>query len=930
LREDETTRTGDTGELEVAANFSRIGWGPVPNTRRDLGTDIFVQARDRRRFDLVLFVAVQVKTGKSFFSGEREFGPDGSVVGWWYYEEDVQHFDDWVTHGLPHLLVLHDLATRNSYWVHVTAPAITITGEGAKILVPATQTVDESNLDALIAVAATQKQGITFEGSVWRAAATEIPPARRLRTALITPRLVAPHRNTGFSREISPEEAIALLIQCRVRELEEFSKRHRKVPTFDEAFASRDWRWRLFACLAAAVVRGDYAKLKECIQRTNKQERKVAATVAFACWLMQDEKFDEAVTLLAGFGDRAGPIDHAWVLAQLSRAQAEVGDVTSARENAALALQGATGAAGDDPTASAIRSSAASLLYYTADFRDENLTEVVSTSDHAAAWWRTQSQFRGLADHLNRAFRRATDDQSRRFEFEEVAHNQLYSATLTSTFAGDHGSWSNATRLLAQNTLTLNFESGARDELANAIDNLRLSGSRSELILAAKHAWAWQPAEVLKVPLSQINDQSWSHTSASSTLALLQHAGDIAVTDQADAFVDDLLSIVTDPSDFVTRVNPTFAVSAYVLDALKGLVASCTESMQNKIAQFLAELPVVDDPALAVGYARVAARLGDTLLTAANVESLVAAASRQSDAGFSAQLLSLASKRSEQARAEIMRRIGQGDVHALSALGDVRKLSPADAKMLAERDAERLRQIMQEAEAGSFALWSHDSALSSAVIGAWFNEAVDWPLLAKFLRHPLVAGEHKRSCCIALANNAARLPEDARSMLLEVGPQLSDGPFDLILGQPLGGAGVYLFAALGAFNEGALSARITELITSSPEHRADSALMIGHLNRAELMPLAVGLLQDANRAVRLSASTSLAIHIVKSGDSSSQIAMAAVRGAIQSPGAAVALRVANAFYGEQSMTSSIARDLIRDLYGHESALVRIRVRHHAE
>ncbi len=62
--------------------------------------------------------------------------------------------------------------------------------------------------------------------------------------------------------------------------------------------------------------------------------------------------------------------------------------------------------------------------------------------------------------------------------------------------------------------------------------------------------------------------------------------------------------------------------------------------MQNKIAQFLAELPVVDDPALAVGYARVAARLGDTLLTAANVESLVAAASRQSDAGFSARACS--------------------------------------------------------------------------------------------------------------------------------------------------------------------------------------------------------------------------------------------------------------------------------------------------
>jgi len=930
LREDETTQTGDTGEIEVAANFSRIGWGPVPNTRRDLGTDIFVQARDSRRFDLVLFVAVQVKTGESFFSGEQEFGPDGSVVGWWYYKEHAQHFDDWVTHGLPHLLVLHDLATRNSYWVHVTASAITITGEGAKILVPAAQMVNESNLDALIAVASTQKQGITFEGSIWRAAATEIPPARRLRTALITPRLVAPHRNAGFSKEISPEEAIALLMQCRVRDLEEFSELHTKVPTFDEAFANRDWRWRFFATLTAAVMRGDYSKIKECIGKTNKQERKAAATIAFACWLMQDEMFDEAVTLLAGFGDRAGPIDHAWVLAQLSRAQAEVGDVTSARENAALALQGATGAAGNDPTASAIRSSAASLLYFTANFRDENLAEVVSTSDHAAAWWRTQSQFRGLADHLNHAFRRAMNDQSRRFGFEEVAHNQLYSATLTSALSGDHGGWSNATRLLAQNTLTLKSESGSPDEVANAIDDLRRSGSRSELVLAAKHAWAWQPSEVLKVPLSQISGRTWSHTSASSTLALLQHAGDVAAADQADAFVEDLLSIISDPSGFVTRANPRFVVSAYVLDALQGLVASCTEGVQNEIAEFLTELPGIDDTALAVGYTRVAARLDGSLLTAENVELLFGAASRQSDAGFSTQLLSLTSQRSEEARAEIMNRIGQGDVHALSALGDVRKLSPADAKMLAERDAERLRQIMQEAESGSFTRWSHDSAQSSAIIGAWFNDAVDWRLLAEFIRHPRVAGEHKRSCCIALAHNAVRLPEDARSMLVEVGPQLSDAPFDVILGQPLGGAGVYLSAALGAFDEGALSGRIAELITSSPEHRADSAMMIGHLNRADLMPIAVGLLHDANPAVRLSAATSLVVHIVKSGDSSSQMAMAALQGVIQSPGVAMALRVANAFYGEQSVTSSIGRNLIGSLVGHDSALVRIRVRGHAE
>ena len=106
MREAETEATGDTSAHEVAANFSRIGWGPVPNVRRDLGTDLFVQARDSRRFDLGLFLGVQVKGGDSYF--ERPKKSRGEIVGWWYNEKGIHHFDAWVKHGLPHLLVSAD------------------------------------------------------------------------------------------------------------------------------------------------------------------------------------------------------------------------------------------------------------------------------------------------------------------------------------------------------------------------------------------------------------------------------------------------------------------------------------------------------------------------------------------------------------------------------------------------------------------------------------------------------------------------------------------------------------------------------------------------------------------------------------------------------------------------------------------------------
>jgi hypothetical protein len=217
-------QAGGAGTSEVTAALQRIGWGPVvPNAQHDLGTDLFAQARDARRFDRGLFVGVQVKAGPSYFAQPAR-AEDGSLLGWWYYEEHADHFDDWVTHGLPHLLVLHDLDSRVSYWVHVTATAVESTGKGVKILVPVSQTIDQEHLDDLLGVAASHKPVIGLQGTAWAASARNLPPARRLRHALLVPRLVAPHPNTGFKTVIGPEEALALLAQGRVRHLRRFQR----------------------------------------------------------------------------------------------------------------------------------------------------------------------------------------------------------------------------------------------------------------------------------------------------------------------------------------------------------------------------------------------------------------------------------------------------------------------------------------------------------------------------------------------------------------------------------------------------------------------------------------------------------------------------------------------------------------------------------
>jgi hypothetical protein len=77
--------------------------------------------------------------------------------------------------------------------VHIVEHDVKPAGKGAKIFVPADQMVDQAHFDALLNVAASKPRGPSWEGSAW-SPQVPIPAEAALRYALLTPRLVAPHR----------------------------------------------------------------------------------------------------------------------------------------------------------------------------------------------------------------------------------------------------------------------------------------------------------------------------------------------------------------------------------------------------------------------------------------------------------------------------------------------------------------------------------------------------------------------------------------------------------------------------------------------------------------------------------------------------------------------------------------------------------------
>lgn len=439
--------TGNVGETEVTAKFERLGWGVAPNPRHDLGTDLWLMARDKRLFDLGLVVGAQVKSGRSWFSKEHH-NESGAVDGWWFRDADGEHMDAWLTHGLPHLVVLHDLDTQISYWVHVTEDAVVRTGKGAKIHVPATNTVDEEHREELFRVAASTKPGGAWEGSAWTGAAA-VPPSALLRHALVVPRLIAPHPNAGHAAAVTAVQAVSLLVQARLRDLWEAHDKYEEVPTIEDASRSDDWNWRLVGALGRRVTADEHEALVAVVEDAPDSARRAAATVAAAATLLEKGLADEALTLLdaALARDDADPVDYAWLSVQNARACREVGRRDEARDLAA-SVQVISVTHRGDLTATALAGVAASMLFDTSAWELQDLASAITGADTTAAWWRAQTTSRALTALTERTFYAWALDTTVRIAASDVANDQLLSAALTASFLGDHGAWRHLTSLL--------------------------------------------------------------------------------------------------------------------------------------------------------------------------------------------------------------------------------------------------------------------------------------------------------------------------------------------------------------------------------------------------------------------------------------------------------------------------------------------------
>ena len=924
MRASKQEQTGGAGVSEVAGAFERIGWGPAENERHDLGTDLWLDVRDGRLFALGMMVGAQVKAGPSWFNEPAE--EDGQLIGWWF-RENRAHFDYWLGHGIPHLVVLYDLEDRIAYWVHVAAESVVSTGAGAKILVPRANTVDWEHLDELIQVAATGQAGVPWEGSIW-IAGSAIPPADHLRHALMVPRLIAPHPNAGYVQPITAAQAVAMLMQARLADLQRFAEAFPEVPKMTEAQESPDWGWRFASAVYDRVTTSGIDPLIARADEAVTPAQRAAAAVAAACALIEVGQAEEAIELMtpAIDADECSPVDHNWLLVQRARARAEIGELELAHGDA-IEAQATRSLAPSDASAGAISAAAAVLLFNTSAPGERDLESVITRADTAAGWWRAQVTSRGLGAGVDRWFDEWANDRTVTLGGEDTARNQLAAAGLTASHTGDQGGWRHLSTWQATDQLVRLSRHADPAKAADGLTALRLAGDDKALVRAIRHVSDDGPARAVTQAGQQIDFRESTHTTAIANFKFLRHGGDLLEVPTATRAVRWVLATFDDPAAFVERTRPTYLLANELIETLSGLAAAADASAQREVVDAVLGLHAQKHQLLATAWTQVVLALPDSAWTSDDAAPLASDAT-QHHYPLPDVLRGVAARLGDKgAKEQLVDRVRTGSLDALRAIGDVDQLDSAVAGAQIASLAESVRRVIADAHQGTYGIGS-DVCHALALLNIWHPEAADWESVVDLLADDAVAVDDKRRTLTLLADNVERIPDEMQEPLAQAAQRMTRGEGNVIpslFGRPRDAAAeaTFLAMALGAFDATEAAGQVIALLDGQPEDRYWAAVIAGRADSAAHRGFLISLSADHDPHVRAAACAGLGRSAAKELD---PLVVAALRRCAGDPGRSVAIQLAFGLEwlesNEANAARALATELREQLTNHPSARVR--------
>jgi hypothetical protein len=276
-----------------------------------------------------------------------------------------------------------------------------------------------------------------------------------------------------------------MLVQSRFPELDGRREIAQIVPglepppflSADEALASTEWEWNLYGVLHQFLHDSNPDTFNPLIEAAPLNSAQRAAAVALrAALLIEQGRVGEALVLTADESSRStslDPVNFAWVEVQHARCLLEVGKYKKARR-LAIHVQRIQAFAAIDPSAMAIAASAAGVLFRASGWLGQP-SDLISSTDIAAGWWRNQTIAFGLETFLSDRFVQwSSENTDCATHYRDILH-RLRTATLLSGFAGDHASWQVEYSQLAQ--YALQCVGDFANDLRLLLDGVALTGN---------------------------------------------------------------------------------------------------------------------------------------------------------------------------------------------------------------------------------------------------------------------------------------------------------------------------------------------------------------------------------------------------------------------------------------------------------------------
>jgi hypothetical protein len=750
IRAAKTSDTGDLGEKAAEKVFAELHWPTTPTTAaQDLGTDLLIAARDRG-FHRGEYLLAQVKSGESNLDSPIS-GEDGEQVGWWV-EVKAKHANYWIDSAIPHILVLYDHDTDSCHWADLTKETITVTGRGRKVKVLLAQVVAPEQSEALLAIAARARTAVPLEGTAWTGAAPKAA-TDHLRFALIAPRLLAPHPNSGAAPE-TPAEAVALLMQARREQVWPLGSPHSCVPSREEAATHDLWAWRFVAALAEWLTTEKTPDFEEL--RGNApavfERAAVSAVIGHRQMAAGDPESARALLQAEIDDDRLAPVDRAWLHLQLARAQQELADLEEARRAAALSLAiGATQP--HDVTATAIRGVAAAILFDTSAFEEKDIASTIRYSDTAVGWWRSQTAYRGSVALIETAFDRAVDHEPS--EHDEVrANNEIFAASVQAGVLGSHGQWRFLSGLLARQNFIDPRRSDA-DAFAENLGVLRRAGAEGAIARATWWVTANGPGDAVTAAAREIDLNRSTSSSILADTTVLRVGGDVIGETTAVRAADWLLAALADPTHLLALTHRmAYDTEHWVATQLKGIFQA--------IPREGAERTVAAIERHGEGFGVLAAREWGELLveiprwawTPDQAARLLAIDRRLPEDALHAAIAYVAQAFDPAARRSLLKLIDHGRLWAFGYIDDPAALDPAEIEELRDiyiAQIEKDRAAEREGTSSRGASRPLDDLVALAVARPGGADDA-WDTVEQTIADPVMPAWYKKRAIVRVAN----------------------------------------------------------------------------------------------------------------------------------------------------------------------------------